>query len=126
MVGRGAAYADFDSDGDLDVVITANGGQPRLLRNDQALTNHWLRLELIGTASNRSAIGAVVNVRAGGKSWQRTVMPTRSYLSQCELPLTFGFGQIDKIQSVSVTWPGGKTQRVAIEGVDLKVKVVEE
>ena len=77
IVGRGMAYADIDGDGDLDVLITAVGQAPRLLRNDQQLGHHWLRFKLVGTASNRDAIGAVVEVRLADRTLRRQVMPTR-------------------------------------------------
>lgn len=126
MVGRGAAYADIDGDGDLDFILTANGGAPRLLRNDQALGHHWLRLKLVGQSANRSAIGARVEVKVGDTALVKSVMPTRSYLSQCELPVTFGLGNATTVDSVTVVWPGGKTQQVPIERIDQEIEVVEE
>ncbi len=92
MVGRGAAYADIDGDGDLDVCIAANGAAPRLLRNDQKLGHHYLRVRLEGRKTNRNAIGAKVSIMANSVTQTRVVMPTRSYCSQCELPVTFGLG----------------------------------
>ena len=126
MVGRGAAFADFDTDGDLDFVLTSNGGAPRLIRNDQSLNHHWLRIVLEGKSANRSAIGATVEVKSGDKMWRRTVMPTRSYLSQCELPLTFGLGDTQHLDSVRVVWPGGITQDVDVEAVDQVIRVAEQ
>jgi hypothetical protein len=112
IVGRGSAYADIDSDGDLDVVITQTGGRPMLLRNDQALKNNWIRLKLTGTRSNHDAIGAWVHGRFGGKDVWRHVMPTRSYLSQSELPVTIGLGKNMTVDLLEVRWPGGSMQRI--------------
>jgi hypothetical protein len=118
IVGRGSAYADIDADGDLDVVLTLVGGPPLLLRNDQALGHHWLRVRLIGKKSNRDAIGAWVTLRAGGITQTRQVMPTRSYLSQSELPFTFGLGKTERLDSLEITWPGGAKQEVSPPAVD--------
>jgi hypothetical protein len=109
IVGRGSAYADIDGDGDLDVVLTVNGGRARLFRNDGGNKNHWVRLSLAGTASNRSAIGAKVEVKAGDLTYRRQLFPAKSYLSSVELPLTFGLGQSDQVREVTVTWPSGKS-----------------
>ena len=112
IVGRGAAYADIDADGDLDVIITQVGDRPLLLRNDQTLGHHWVRIVLQGRSPNRDAIGAWVELEAGGATQRRQVMPTRSYLSQVELPLTFGLGEADSIDSIRVIWPDGSEQVV--------------
>lgn len=111
IVGRGAAYADFDHDGDLDILITENGGPARLLRNDGGNRNHWLNVRLIGRKSNRSGLGAIVRVEsASGKQWQ-TVHSGSSYCSQSDLALTFGLKQDPKVSRVSVEWPSGKSQQ---------------
>ena len=123
MVGRGAAYADIDADGDLDIAVSQNGRAAVLLRNDQQLDHHWLRVKLEGSSANRSAIGAVVEVAAGGQTQRRQVMPTRSYLSQVELPLTFGLGENKTIDSLTVTWPGGQQQRVPVTQVDTMLTI---
>ncbi len=125
LVGRGSAFADIDSDGDLDVVITQIGGSPLLLRNDQALDHHWLRLKLVGTKSNRNAIGAWIKVRLNGQTLWRQVMPTRSYLSQSELPVTIGLGNATRPEEVTIIWPGGSSQKIASTEVD-KVTVITE
>ncbi len=109
IVGRGSAYADIDGDGDLDVVLTANGGPARLFRNDGGNANQWLRLELIGTSSNRSAIGAKVRVETDDAIQQRQFFPAKGYLSSVELPLTFGLGSHEHAKTVTVTWPSGKS-----------------
>jgi len=126
LVGRGAAYADIDADGDPDIVVTQNGRRAVLLRNDQQLGHHWLQLRLEGRASNRSAIGARVELTAGGVTQRRLVMPARSYLSQVELPLTFGLGDAARVDALTVTWPNGQVQHVKVGPVDTRLTVIQE
>jgi hypothetical protein len=109
-VGRGLAYGDFDRDGDLDLLLTTNNGPARLLRNEQLAGNRSVRFRLVGTTSNRDAIGATVRIFAGGASQSRMVRSGSSYLSQSELPVTFGVGRRDTIDRVVVTWPSGRTE----------------
>jgi enediyne biosynthesis protein E4 len=125
IVGRGAAYADIDSDGDLDVLLTAIGGPPRLLRNDQALSHHWLRVKLVGGGKNRNGIGATVELIQRNGVQSRLISPTRSYLSQCELPATFGLGPSTDIKRLVVRWPLGKITERADVPVDQLI-VIEE
>jgi enediyne biosynthesis protein E4 len=106
--GRGAAFADIDGDGDLDAVVTTNGGPVHLYRNDLGGSQRGLRLRLIGTTSNRDAIGARATVRAGTRTASGVVRTGSSYLSQSELPLTFGLGPASKADEVTIVWPGGK------------------
>jgi hypothetical protein len=126
LVGRAAAYADIDDDGDLDVLITQNGRRAVLFRNDQQTGHHWLRLNLIGRAPNRNAIGARVTLTAGGVTQYRDVMPTRSYLSQVELPLTFGLGLNETVDAVQVTWPDGSVQSLEPDRVDTTITVTQQ
>ena len=123
MVGRGMAYADIDNDGDLDIVLAGCGLKPRLLRNDQVLGNHWLRVKLIGSHGNPDAIGARVTLQTGDVIQQRLVSPTRSYLSQVELPVTFGLGQCDTIDQLTITWPDGTRQEFKNPAIDQTLEV---
>jgi hypothetical protein len=109
-VGRGLAYGDFDRDGDADILITTNNGPAYLYRNDQLAGNHSIRFHLIGTKSNRDAIGASVQIFHAGSSQSRLVKSGSSYLSQSELPVTFGLGKRDKIDRVVLQWPSGRTE----------------
>jgi hypothetical protein len=108
-VGRGLVYGDFDRDGDLDLLMTTNNGPAVLFRNDQLSGNRSLRLKLVGTKSNRDAIGTTVRIFHGGVSQTRVVKSGSSYLSQSELPVTFGVGKQDRVERVVVTWPSGRT-----------------
>ncbi len=110
MVARGAAYADFDNDGDLDLVVTTNNGPAHLFRNDNGNRNDMLRIKLVGTKSNRDAIGAKVTLTAAGGMRQLAMVKSgSSYLSQSELPLTFGLGKPGSVSEVSleIEWPSG-------------------
>jgi hypothetical protein len=113
MVARGAAYGDFDRDGDLDVLISTNAGPAYLYRNDGGNRNHWLQLKLIGARSNRSAIGAVARVTsAGGTQWQ-TVHSGSSYCSASDLALTFGLGKDTQASVIEIDWPSGAHQKLS-------------
>ena len=112
MVGRGTSFADIDSDGDQDVLITTVGQQPRLLRNDQQQPHHWLRFQLTGTRCNRDAIGAWVEIRLPARTLRQQVMPTRSYLSQVELPVTFGLGPETHVPHATIYWPDGTVEQL--------------
>ena len=125
MVGRGAAYADADNDGDLDVLVTANGGPARLLRNDGGNANHVLRVRTVGTTSNRDGIGARVDVTTGGETSWQTVKTGSSYLSQSELRLTFGLGPTTSTSTVRVTWPSGQVDTLLAVDADQTITVEE-
>ncbi len=109
-VGRGLAVADFDCDGDLDLLFTTNNGPAYLYRNDQFAGNRSIRLHLVGTKSNRDAIGATVRLHSNGQIQSRLVRSGSSYLSQSELPITFGVGHQDEIEKIIIGWPSGKTE----------------
>jgi hypothetical protein len=109
-VGRGLAYGDFDRDGDLDLLMTTNHGPAYLYRNDQLAGNRSIRFRLVGTKSNRDAIGASLKIFHAGSIQSRLVKGGSSYLSQSELPVTFGVGRRDKIDRVAIQWPSGRTE----------------
>ena len=113
IVGRGAAYIDFDNDGDLDVVLTTSNGPAKLLRNDNGNQNDMLRIKTIGTRSNRDGIGAKITVTTSeGLHLLKMVKSGSSYLSQSELPVTFGLGKprANKGVSLDIVWPSGKKE----------------
>jgi enediyne biosynthesis protein E4 len=123
-VARGAAYADIDNDGALDVLVTTNGGRVYLFHNEGG-ANHSLRIKLVGMKTNRDGIGAIVRVMLGGdKQWQ-TVKSGSSYLSQSELILTFGLGEKTKADSIEVQWPGGETEKFSSVAGDQTVTIQE-
>jgi hypothetical protein len=125
IVGRGAAYADFDHDGDLDILVTENNGPARLLRNDGGNSNNWLNVTLVGRRSNRSALGAVVRIEsASGKQWQ-AVHSGSSYCSQSALALTFGLAKDRVISKLIVEWPSGKRQQFENLPVNRFIKIDE-
>jgi hypothetical protein len=109
-VGRGLACGDFDRDGDVDLLMTTNNGPAVLFRNDQTGGRRSVRFRLRGTESNRDAIGATVRIFHGGTSQSRTVKSGSSYLSQSELPVTFGVGTRDVIDRVTIAWPNGRKE----------------
>jgi hypothetical protein len=122
---RGAAFGDYDNDGDLDVLVNNLDGPPTLLRNDRGSRNHWLRVRCVGSRSNRSAVGTRLTLRAGGRQQMREVKAGTSYISHNDLAVHFGLGNIDHIEWLEVRWPSGRTERVENLKVD-QVLTVEE
>jgi hypothetical protein len=116
IVGRGAAYGDYDNDGDLDLLLTTNNGAARLLRNENANQNDLLRVRTVGAKANRDGIGAKVVVKTSkGRSLFGMVRTGSSYVSQAELPLTFGLGKPEEgtTLTLEIAWPGGQKDRIA-------------
>jgi hypothetical protein len=113
IVARGAAYADYDHDGDLDVLLTTNHGPAYLFRNDGGSRNNWITIRTRGVKSNRDGIGAVVRLQsAGGKQWS-VVRSGSSYCSQSDLAITFGLGKDPVVTSIDVEWPSGAKDHLA-------------
>jgi enediyne biosynthesis protein E4 len=125
IVGRGSSFADIDGDGDLDVLITENGGPAHLFRNDGGNKNHWLRLELQGSSSNRDALGARVTVEVGGQTSKRQLFLAKGYLSSVEHPLTFGLGLALKADKVTIVWPSGASTELRDLAAGQTIKIVE-
>jgi hypothetical protein len=139
MVARGAAYGDYDRDGDDDVLLTENGGGAHLLRNDLRRAGGqeaalpagdragagYLRIKLRGRASNRDGIGAEVVAVADGKRMYRRVKTGSSYLSQSELAVSFGLGNARRVDSLRVAWPSGQTSRFTDGAAGQEVQVTE-
>jgi enediyne biosynthesis protein E4 len=128
VVGRGAAYLDYDNDGDLDLVVTANNGPARLLRNENGNQNDMLRVKLVGTRANRDGIGAKVTLTtSSGARLFRMLKTGSSYASQSELPLTFGLGtpQAGRTVGLEIVWPSGQKDSLSKIGVNQFITVKE-
>lgn len=128
VVGRGAAYLDIENDGDLDLVVTTSNGPAKLLRNDNGNANQMLRVKLIGTRSNRDGIGAKVTLKqASGQRQMQMVKSGSSYLSQSELPLTFGLGRpvANKMVELDIAWPSGRKESLKGIAADQFLTVLE-
>jgi enediyne biosynthesis protein E4 len=124
-VGRGAAFADFDNDGFTDVVVANNGDAPLLLHNSGGNSNHFLNLKLVGTKSNRDAMGARIKILAGGLSQIREIAGGGSYLSQSDLRANFGLGKATRAETLQINWPSGLEQTFHNVEAD-KFYVIEE
>jgi len=122
---RGAAFGDFDNDGDVDVLVMNMGDTPSLLRNDLSSSNHWIQLRLEGSKSNRSAIGATVRVETPGGIQTQSVLSQSSYVSQNDLRLHFGLGLATRVDRISVRWPSGATEQFPGVAANGQVLLVE-
>ncbi|MFZ3266532.1 MAG: CRTAC1 family protein [Terriglobales bacterium] len=123
-VGRGAAYADINNDGALDILMMTNGGAAHLYRNEGG-TNQSLRVKLVGTKSNRDGIGAVVRLSAAAEKQWQTMRSGSSYLSQSELVLTFGLGSRTKADALEIQWPSGQVDKLSNVSAGQTVTVQE-
>ena len=123
---RGAAFGDVDNDGDVDVLVMNMNEPPSLLRNDSKGGNNWIQVALEGKVSNRSAIGAMVIVTAGGARQARAVLSQSSYYSHDDLRLHFGLGAASRIDEIEIRWPSGQVQRVNNVESRKVIKIVEQ
>lgn len=122
---RAAAFADYDNDGDIDVLVGNSGEAPQLLRNDGGNRNHWLQVRLVGTKSNRDGVGARVVVRAGAVTWADERKGGTSYQAAHDPRLHFGLGTAARVDSMEVKWPSGMVSKLGATGVDRVVTITE-
>ena len=126
VVARGTAIGDYDNDGDMDILISCCGGAPILLRNDSQTANRWLKIQLIGTKSNRDGIGAKVQVQTGEKTQIKEATCGGSYASGSDRNLHFGLGTHSKVQSIEVKWQGGHIQKLTNLSANQIIKIKEK
>ena len=125
-VGRGAATGDFDGDGDLDLLVSANGGRARLLRNNAPQDHHWIMLDIRHGEPATPAIGAEVEVHAGDRAWRRTVRPNIGYLSSSDARVHIGLGAASAVDRLVIKWPdGSRTERAGV-AVDQVLRLVQD
>jgi hypothetical protein len=126
------AVADFDGDGRLDLAINNSNREPTLYFNELAKDGNWIALKLVGSGSNRSAVGAQVRVRLGDKTLTRQVEAGSGYSAQAMLPVHFGLGQHNTIDEVTIRWPNGHVQQfdgdrwVSDFGLNRLVRITED
>jgi len=121
---RGCAFGDFDNDGDVDILVMNLNEPPSLLRNDVTGSGHWLKVKLIGTKSNRTAIGSLVTLRYGGKMQSRSVLSQASFYSVDDLRLHFGLGPAESVD-IEIQWPNGNREKIAKVAADHLVTIRE-
>jgi hypothetical protein len=124
-MGRGVTFGDYDNDGDTDIVVVNNGELPTLLRNDGGDKNNWLKIVVVGATSNRSGIGAKVEIKAGNLWQKREILSGSGYLSQNSLTAEFGLSDKSKVDIVGITWPSGVKQFVANVPANLRTTITE-
>jgi hypothetical protein len=125
IVGRGLATADYDNDGDIDIVTNNSGDYPSLLRNDGGNANHWLTVLLIGTKSNRDGVGASLKLSSEGVTQVEQAKGGMSYMSASDPRIHFGLGKKTKIESLQVTWPSGQVDTLKDVPIDQIIAVQE-
>ncbi len=124
-VSRGVAAGDLDGDGDLDILVTNCGGTARLYRNDVPDPGHWLKVRAVDPSLGRDALGAAVEVHAGGRGQLRPILSSTSYLMATEPEAHFGLGDAERFEGITVIWPGGAREEFPGGAVDRTVRVVK-
>ncbi len=125
-VGRGTAQGDYDSDGDMDLLLTNSGGAAALLRNEGGNAGNWLQVDLRGTLSNRDGIGAIVRLEAGGMQRMQQVKAGSGYQSSSQKALFFGLGRIERVERIGIEWPSGVRQYIRDIAANQAIYIVEE
>ncbi len=125
-VGRGVATGDYDTDGDLDLIIVNSGEKPRLLRNDGGNKNNWLHIRTVGVQSNRDGVGAHIKIITGDLHQIREVTAGSSYLSQNSLEVEFGLGNYKKVDKIIIQWPSGTVQTLTNVPANQTIVVTEQ
>jgi len=125
IAGRGLAIADYDNDGDIDIITNNRGGYPSLLRNDGGSSNHWLTVKLIGTRSNRDGIGSSLKLSSEGFVHVEQAKGGMSYMSASDPRIHFGLGKRTKIDFLEIAWAGGQVDRLTNVPVDQIIAVKE-
>ncbi len=125
-VGRGAAFGDYDNDGDVDIFIVNNHAPPTLLRNDGGNRNNWLHVELVGVEGNRNAVGAKIQLKTADRSQVREIYAGESYMSSNSFIAEFGVGDATQIETLQVTWLTGETQALHNIPANQRVRVAQE
>jgi len=123
---RGAAFGDYDNDGNIDVFVINLNDRPSLFRNEGGTRNHWLTLKLKGTRSNRDAIGARVEIQAGGKTQVHEVRSGASYLSHNDMRLHFGLGGATRVERIRIRWPNGNSEEISGVDADQFITITEK
>ena len=125
-VGRGAAFADYDNDGDVDIFILNNHAKPTLLRNDGGNRNNWLHVELVGTNTNRNAVGAKIQVKAMNQTQIREIYAGDSYMSFNSFIAEFGVGSATQVESLQVIWSNGNVQTLHNVPTNQQLRITQQ